>query len=203
MPDDMGGRPFPDGEGPDERDLGHHGEADDAFDSVVFDEDFVRSAPCHEPTAMERMLAAARARAEADAARLRSGYVPDPEAEGTPDPATASGRSFGPDAAGAQGPGEEYPGYQAYGPYGQPHAYRGSLRWHRPVAWVLAVLMGIGMVALAFSAVYRGASGRSHAPVMPPASSGVEGAQPVRPGVLPSASADSAPPSAPATPRAH
>ncbi|MBK6033475.1 hypothetical protein JHN57_34075, partial [Streptomyces sp. MBT59] len=67
MPDDVGGKPFPDGWEPDD----DRGGADEDFASVVFDEDFVRSAPVHEPTAVERLLAAAEARAEADAARAR------------------------------------------------------------------------------------------------------------------------------------
>uniref|UniRef100_UPI000AEF2297 SCO2584 family spore wall biosynthesis protein n=2 Tax=Streptomyces TaxID=1883 RepID=UPI000AEF2297 len=55
MPDDVGGKPFPDGWEPDD----DRGGADEDFASVVFDEDFVRSAPVHEPTAVERLLAAA------------------------------------------------------------------------------------------------------------------------------------------------
>lgn len=44
--------------------------------------------------------------------------------------------------------------------YAAGHPYRGSnTRWHRPVAWALAVVMGIGVVALTFAAVYRGAGG--------------------------------------------
>ncbi|MFD0383956.1 hypothetical protein ACFQ2B_21530 [Streptomyces stramineus] len=68
-----GGQPFPDGEEPDSH---RHGDADDAFASVVFDEEFVRSAAIHEPTAVERMLAAAQARAEAEATRSRAGGGP-------------------------------------------------------------------------------------------------------------------------------
>ncbi|MDG4858398.1 hypothetical protein P8605_09575, partial [Streptomyces sp. T-3] len=66
VPDDVGGSPFPDGWEPDDD---HHGGADEEFAAVVFDEDFVRAAPIHEPTAVERLLAAAQARAEAEAAR--------------------------------------------------------------------------------------------------------------------------------------
>ncbi|PWS42147.1 hypothetical protein DKT74_23705, partial [Streptomyces sp. ZEA17I] len=65
MPDDVGGKPFPDGWEPDD----DRGGADKDFASVVFDEDFVRAAVVHEPTAVERLLAAAEARAQADAAR--------------------------------------------------------------------------------------------------------------------------------------
>ena len=52
-------------------------------------------------------------------------------------------------------------------PYGAP------ARWHRPVAWVLALVMGVGMVALAFTAVYRGASSGRQDIVPTPASTGV------------------------------
>lgn len=61
----MGGRPYPNGWEPDD----DRGGADEDFASVVFDEDFVRAAEFHEPTAVERLLAAAEARAEADARR--------------------------------------------------------------------------------------------------------------------------------------
>ncbi len=67
MPDDVGGKPFPDGWEPDD----DRGGADKDFASVVFDEDFVRAAVVHEPTAVERLLAAAEARAQADAAKAR------------------------------------------------------------------------------------------------------------------------------------
>ncbi|MEU0129765.1 hypothetical protein [Streptomyces sp. NPDC006289] len=175
MPDDVGGRPFPDGREPDD----DRGGADEDFASVVFDEDFVRSAEIHEPTAVERLLAAAQARAEAEASRARSGggaMDDDLYDDGYgPDGAYGRERAFGgfgdpddPDGA------HEDPG----GPYG-PHGgalrpYRGTARWHRPVAWLLALLMGIGMVALAFSAVYRGAANNRQDQVPPPATSGVD-----------------------------
>ncbi|UNO42029.1 hypothetical protein [Streptomyces sp. MST-110588] len=236
MPDDVGGKPFPDGQEPDEHDQGSHGEADvgpsspldrassmdraspvdrveDVFASVVFDEDFVRAAPVHEPTAVERMLAAAQARAEAEAARSRSGYGPDAkEPEDTDGPDDLARHAFGPvpDELRGVGPGEEYEQYREYGvhsPYGlyggALRPYRGGPRWHRPVAWVLAVLMGIGLVALAFAAVYRGTSGRTQSPAPPPSTSGVDGARTVHPGALPSVSADSHPPAASAVPRVN
>ncbi|MFF2811844.1 hypothetical protein ACFVT2_32660 [Streptomyces sp. NPDC058000] len=160
MPDDVGGTPFPDGEQPDEHHHGSHGRADDEFASVVFDEEFVRSATIHEPSAVERMLAAAEARAEAEAAARPGG-------------------GFGPDDDYDYGDADERPrdrdAYDPYGPYGGSlRPYRGPARWHRPMAWVLAVVMGIGLVALAFSAVYRGASGRSQSPVPPASSTGVD-----------------------------
>ncbi|MGY0061809.1 SCO2584 family spore wall biosynthesis protein [Streptomyces sp. LZ34] len=195
MPDDVGGKPFPDGDEPDDR---SHGEANDEFAAVVFDEDFVRSATIHEPTAIERMLAAAQARADAEASRRRmagvspedelyeDGYGPDGDAEFGYDPDDDSdtdpgyGFGHGRDADGPYGP------YGRYGSAGRP--YRGHARWHRPVAWLLAVLMGIGVVALAFTAVYRGASGNRQDPTPPPATSGVDATPADRPGAVPSAS---------------
>ncbi|MGC5361549.1 hypothetical protein ACPXCE_07625 [Streptomyces sp. DT24] len=159
MPDDVGGRPFPDGWEPDD----DRGGADENFASVVFDEDFVKAAEIHEPTAVERLLAAAEARAAADAARARSGRVPaddDPYDDGYGSEYGTYGRDSGYDDS--LDPDDPDDGGYAYGPYGRHggalRPYRGSARWHRPVAWLLALVMGIGMVALAFTAVYRGAS---------------------------------------------
>ncbi|WP_406494051.1 hypothetical protein OG936_10275 [Streptomyces sp. NBC_00846] len=186
MPDDVGGRPFPDGWEPDD----DRGGADEDFASVVFDEDFVRAAEIHEPTAVERLLAAAQARAEAEASRARAGGGPlDDE---LPDEGYGQG--------GAYDRGSAYddpldPDDDAYGtgPYGRHggalRPYRGAARWHRPVAWLLAVLMGIGMVALAFSAVYRNSSGNRQAPAPPPATTGVDSAPGPAPNAFPSASA--------------
>ncbi|MFV0136037.1 hypothetical protein ACLGIH_22980 [Streptomyces sp. HMX87] len=178
VPEDVGGTPFPDGWEPD--DDHDRGVSDEEFASVVFDEAFVRAAEVHEPTAVERLLAAAQARAEASEAEAR----------------------------GARARGERYDdGYGDFGrdsddhdfddaddgvdpldrPYGAPASYGKQVRWHRPVAWMLALVMGVGMVALAFAAVYRGASsGSDRDQVPPPASTGPEqgGAAP------PSASAD-------------
>ncbi len=168
MPDDVGGKPFPDGWEPDD----DRGGADEDFATVVFDEDFVRAAEIHEPTAVERLLAAAQARAEAEAARAGSGMgVHDDE--------------FYDDAYGLYGrerlhgdDGEESDLDELSGPYGRHggalRPYRGSARWHRPVAWILALLMGIGMVALAFTAVYRGAAGNRQDQVPPPATTEVD-----------------------------
>ncbi|MFK0291447.1 hypothetical protein ACIQU6_13365 [Streptomyces sp. NPDC090442] len=163
MPDDVGGMPFPDGEEPDEHHHGSHGRADGEFASVVFDEEFVRAATIHEPSAVERMLAAAEARAEAEAAaRLGAGLGPDDDY----DRDGIGARPEDPDDHAPEGP---------YGPYGGAlRPYRGTARWHRPMAWVLAVVMGVGLVALAFSAVYRGASGRGQSPAPPASSTGVD-----------------------------
>ncbi len=57
--------------------------------------------------------------------------------------------------------------------------------------------MGIGMVALAFAAVYRGASSSSRDQITPPTSTGLEQGS----GATPSASADYSQPAVPATPR--
>ncbi|MEU0082795.1 hypothetical protein [Streptomyces sp. NPDC006274] len=174
MPDDVGGKPFQDGGDPD--DSADRGGADEDFATVVFDEDFVRAAKIHEPTAVERLLAAAEARAEADAARsgLRGHSADDDRYDGhgsrhrrrAHDDDDEDDEDTGPDGDCA-GP---------YGPHGGAlRPYRGSARWHRPVAWLLALLMGIGMVALAFTAVYRGASnGNRQDPGPQPARTGVD-----------------------------
>lgn len=197
VPDDVGGRPFPDGWEPDD----DRGGADDDFASVVFDEDFVRSAEVHEPTAVERLLAAAQARAEAEATRARSGggSLDDDHYDDGHGPDGAYGRetAFG-DFYDPDDPDGAYD--DEHGPYGRHggslRPYRGAARWHRPVAWLLALLMGIGMVALAFTAVYRGASDDRQDQVPLPVTSGVD-----KPRVSPSASADYSRPAVPAVPR--
>ncbi|MBK3642377.1 hypothetical protein ACFY2T_02510 [Streptomyces sp. NPDC001260] len=186
VPEDVGGTPFPDGWEPD--DDHDRGVSDEEFASVVFDEAFVRAAVVHEPTAVERLLAAAQARAEASEAEARrahgrgerydegyrpSGFGHDPELDDLDDTDVLEGR------------------YGTSGPYGK------QVRWHRPVAWMLALVMGIGMVALAFTAVYRGASSSSRDQVPPPASTGLEqGSAPP-----PSASAETSQPAIPVIPR--
>ncbi|MCJ0870768.1 hypothetical protein [Streptomyces sp. AP-93] len=155
MPDDVGGNPFPDDGEPDD----DRGGADKDFASVVFDEDFVRNAEIREPSAAERQRAGDRARAEAaEAARaaFAGGWTGDEDydayAYGGADgyPSEDSGWEHGHAAASAEGP------YGAYG--GSLRPYRGRSPWLRPVAWVLAFVMGLGMIALAFSAVYRSAA---------------------------------------------
>ncbi|MFD4244888.1 hypothetical protein ACFWP3_25345 [Streptomyces sp. NPDC058525] len=168
MPDDVGGK-FPD-DGTPEDHADDRGGADKDFASVVFDEAFVRNAEIHEPSAAERQRAADRSRAEAEAARaVAGGWTGDDDYD-----------SYGyghPDGYGLDDGWDHYRGYGpadgSYGPYG---AYGGSLRpyrgrspWLRPVAWVLAFVMGLGMVALAFSAVYRSAAGEAE-PAPAPAS---------------------------------
>ncbi|MGK4905660.1 hypothetical protein [Streptomyces albus] len=217
MPDDVGGQPFPDGEEPEYRD---HGAADDEFASVVLDEDFVRAAEVHEPSAAERILASAQSHAEltegdsqrlldesAGYARAKKDFPPDDPADDEPcfddDPEDegrfdrSEYREYGPHGV----PPELEPAYEHGADFGYLHGahgpraggggrpYRGHRSWQRPVAWVLAVVMGIGVVALAFSAVYRGASNQRQEPAPPPATSGVEPTS--EPDALPSVSAGS------------
>ncbi|WP_455712376.1 SCO2584 family spore wall biosynthesis protein [Streptomyces coeruleorubidus] len=186
MPEDVGGTPFPDGREPD--DDHDRGVSDEEFASVVFDEAFVRAAVVHEPTAVERLLAAAKARAEAEARRAHSrgeryddGYGPDGHGDFGHDPELDD--LDDPDVL------EDH--YGGTGPYSK------RVRWHRPVAWVLALVMGIGMVALAFTAVYRGASSNRQDPVPAPTSTGLEQGS----GAAPSASADYSQPAVSVIPR--
>ncbi|MFI6860716.1 hypothetical protein ACIBKZ_12530 [Streptomyces sp. NPDC050421] len=169
MPDDVGGRPFPNGWEPDD----DRGGADEDFASVVFDEDFVRAAEFHEPTAVERLLAAAEARAEADGFRTRAGGGPLDDDLYDDGYGPGGGSGYG-DPLGADDD------YRIGGPYGRHggalRPYRGAARWHRPVAWLLALLMGVGMIALAFSAVFRNTSADRQDQVPPPATSGVDSA---------------------------
>jgi hypothetical protein len=191
VPEDVGGTPFPDGWEPD--DDHDRGVSDEEFASVVFDEAFVQAAQVHEPTAVERLLAAAQARREASEAEARrarargdhyaDGYDPDEHGDFDHDPDWDDGDDLD-DAD------------HSDGRYGRP-GYGKQIRWHRPVAWVLALLMGVGMVALAFTAVYRGASSGGRDQVPPPASTGLEQGTPASP----SASADHTPPAVPVLPR--
>ncbi|MCZ9343084.1 hypothetical protein NGM37_35525, partial [Streptomyces sp. TRM76130] len=159
VPEDVGGTPFPDGWEPD--DDHDRGVSDEEFASVVFDEAFVRAATVHEPTAVERLLAAAEARAEAGEAEAARRARPRSERydDGYGDP--------GHDPAGHDDdPDEDADPLDR--PYGAPASYGKQVRWHRPVAWMLALVMGIGMVALAFAAVYRGASPDGDRDQVPP-----------------------------------
>ncbi|MGA5556721.1 hypothetical protein [Streptomyces lavendulocolor] len=193
MPDDVGGRPFPDGWEPDD----DRGGADDDFASVVFDEDFVRAAEIHEPSAVERLLAAAQARADAEAARsATAGPGPDDDPCDT---------GYGPGLRAHGYDADRYDPTDDDGPYGAHggalRPYRPSSRWHRPVAWILAVVMGVGMVALAFTAVYRGSSGGRGGQVPAPATSGVDAPPPDPARTAPPASAGYSAPPVPAAPR--
>ncbi|MDT0391442.1 hypothetical protein RM641_28830 [Streptomyces sp. DSM 41921] len=188
VPEDVGGTPFPDGREPD--DDHDRGVSDEEFASVVFDEAFVRAAVVHEPTAVERLLAAAQARAEASEAEARRAHL---RGERYDDGYGPDGRGLGrdPDLDDLDEPDLLEDHYGDTGPYSK------QVRWHRPVAWLLALVMGIGMVALAFTAVYRGASSNREGPVPPPASTGLEQGG----GVAPSASADYSQPAVSVIPR--
>ncbi|WP_257033108.1 SCO2584 family spore wall biosynthesis protein [Streptomyces sp. 1331.2] len=174
----MGGLPYPDG--------ADHGGADDEFATVVFDEAFVRSAAVHEPTAKERQLAAAEARFESDAAGAGWGHEV-PAGDGLPlelrpypsgldadhlypDPWSGTGRS-----AGRQGRRRWRRGFDPVGGRGR---YVAQQRWHRPVAWVLAVIMGVSLVAVAVAAVYQGVGGSPSAPRRPESGSSSAGVDP-------------------------
>lgn len=189
MPEDVGGTPFPDGWEPD--DDHDRGVSDEEFASVVFDEAFVSAAVVHEPTAVERLLAAAQARAEASEAEARRAH---PRGERYDDAYGPGGHGdFGhdPDLDELGDPDILEDQYGGTGPYGK------QVRWHRPVAWLLALVMGIGMVALAFTAVYRGASSNRQEPVPAPTSTGLEQSG----GATPSASADYTGPAVSVIPR--
>ncbi|MEU9578958.1 hypothetical protein [Streptomyces chilikensis] len=236
MAEDVGGTPFPDGGEPD--DDQNRGMPDDEFAPVVFDEDFVRAAPVHEPTAVERLVAAAQARAEASEAeaarRARAGgprpeddrhdEAPGPDDIGLAhDPLSRGRPGRDPSAEDPPRPGDPYPaghvartGQDPGGPgmrggdaaadfapglFGRPGGSVRPGRWHRPVAWVLALVMGMGMVALAFTAVHRGAAGQT-GQVPPPASTRPTPAPAPDTAVGPSASAEHSGPPAAAVPRA-
>ncbi|GAA1925498.1 hypothetical protein GCM10009716_37200 [Streptomyces sodiiphilus] len=190
MPDDLGGQPFPDGDGPDSRD---HQTADEAFASLVLDERFVDAAEIHEPTAAERILYAALERAETDAPAEEHGFhrQPDLDPGGFEEP---SGRgSHTEDDEDASGhpdrtphPGDEDTGFRSPSGYapsprpGVPPAWR-PVRWQRPVACMLAVVMGISVIAFALIAIQRAGSAQRTAPAPPPA----VGPQPFVPGAQP------------------
>ncbi|MFI6353250.1 hypothetical protein ACIBJF_11430 [Streptomyces sp. NPDC050743] len=186
MPEDVGGTPFPDGWEPD--DDHDHGVSDEEFASVVFDEAFVQAATVHEPTAVERLLAAAQARAEASEAEARRARA---RGERYDDAFGPEGTEFGQDPDDDELEDTYVLGDRHFGGYGK------QVRWHRPVAWVLAVVMGIGMVALAFAAVYRGGTAGTRDGVPAPAPTGLEQGS----AAAPSVSADTSQPAASAIPR--
>jgi hypothetical protein len=189
VPEDVGGTPFPDGWEPD--DDHDRGVSDEEFASVVFDEAFVQAAVIHEPTAVERLLAAAQARAEAFEAEARRART---RGERYEDGYGYEGHEFGHDHDLDDLDDADI----LEGRYGASGRFGKQVRWHRPVAWVLALVMGIGMVALAFAAVYRGASSSSRDHVPPTAPTGLEQGS----AAAPSATAYSQPPvtAAPRTP---
>ncbi|MDH6110496.1 hypothetical protein P3T36_003534 [Kitasatospora sp. MAP12-15] len=168
MAEDVGGSPYSDG--------ADHGGADDEFATVVFDEAFVRCAAVHEPSARERQLAAAEARLEPDTVPGWSlepagpdGYdgLPlelRPHPSGLDDDRIYTDPWVGPARPAGRRRATRWPGYGTRGALGRRQI--AQQRWHRPVAWVLVILMGASLVAVAVAAVYRGAgaSAPGHAP---------------------------------------
>ncbi|MER8186344.1 hypothetical protein [Kitasatospora sp. NPDC094015] len=168
MADDVGGSPYPDG--------ADHGGADDEFATVVFDEAFVRSAAVHEPSALERQLAAAEARFEPDAVGTGRGYELTTSGEGVPlelrpHPRGLDDDRHFPDPWSGLDRSRRRSRRGRPARYGRPGSGRGrdvaQQRWHRPVAWVLAVVMGLGVVAVAVAAIYRGTGGAGESPRRP------------------------------------
>lgn len=172
MAEDVGGSPYPDG--------ADHGGADDEFATVVFDEAFVRCAAVHEPSALERQLAAAEARFEPEAAGAGRPYdLTAPEMTGTGDVLPLELRPH----PGGTDDDRHYPDPWSGTERARRRARRGRTvrwdplrhdgrhvaqqRWHRPVAWVLAVVMGVGVVAVAVAAIYRGTGGAAESPQRP------------------------------------
>ncbi|MEU8919332.1 hypothetical protein AB0D10_00125 [Kitasatospora sp. NPDC048545] len=177
MAEDVGGLPYPDG--------ADHGGADDEFATVVFDEAFVRSAAVHEPTAKERQLAAAEARFEPDTAG--PGWHCDVSAgdglplELRPYPSGLDADHLYPDPWSGPGRSADRRGRRrwrrGYDPVRARGRYVAQQRWHRPVAWVLAVIMGVSLVAVAVAAVYQG-TGSSGTPGRPGSGSSSAGVEP-------------------------
>lgn len=148
-----------------------HGGADEEFASVVFDEEFVRSARIHEPTAQERIVAAAQARAD-EPSRAMVGMQDDESGadEGEGEDGYPFGRTNDDYDPEWDEDDDRYDSASA-----TSHRRSTHTRWHRPVAWVLAVVMGIGVVALTVAAIYRGASsGRQQPAPNPPGNSQVD-----------------------------
>lgn len=162
MAEDVGGSPYSDG--------ADHGGADDEFATVVFDEAFVRSAAVHEPSARERQLAAAEARFEPDTTALARSYelttgdgLPlelHPHPGGLDDDRLYPDPWSGPARAARAGRRARWGRSVRYEPTRRASGrHVAQQRWHRPVAWVLAVVMGAGLVAVAVAAIYRGTGG--------------------------------------------
>jgi hypothetical protein len=199
VPDDVGGPPFANGEGPESQD---RGAADEAFAAVVLDEDFVEAAAIHEPSAAERILYAALERAESEAAGDPS-YYPEPELdpglgeriaeydiEALEDLDDEEGRFDRSDYTRYLPDDDDEDDIAAYGaytpyqagataPYAAPAAAWRPGRWQRPVACVLAMVMGISVIAFALIAIQRaGAAPRSDTTPGPVSPAGETDGQP-------------------------
>ncbi|MGF1428156.1 hypothetical protein [Kitasatospora sp. LaBMicrA B282] len=159
MAEEAGDSPYFDG--------ADHGGADDEFATVVLDEAFVRSAAVHEPSARERLLAAAEARSEPEPGTASRAVEYGDRFEGLP-------LELRPHPAGVEddriytepwvGSNREpvrrravrWPGY---GSRADGRGQVAQQRWHRPLAWILVIVMGVSLVAVAVAAVYRGTGG--------------------------------------------
>ncbi|MEV4557314.1 hypothetical protein AB0K51_09985 [Kitasatospora sp. NPDC049285] len=185
MAEEVGGSPYSDG--------ADHGGANDEFAAVVFDESFVRSAAVREPSARERQLAAAEARLEPEQGGSVRGHELVSGSDGLPLelrplPGGLDEDCFYPDPWSGR---ERVRRRSRWGRMRGFDPLRGGQvaqqRWHRPVAWVLAVVMGVGVVALAVAAVYRGVGGAAGSPARPQSGSSSPGAAPthVEPSMVP------------------
>jgi len=181
--EDVGGSPYSDG--------ADHGGADDEFATVVFDEAFVRSAAVHEPSARERQLAAAEARLEPDTVGQGRGFELTVTGEALPlelrpHPGDPDDDRLYPDPWSGRDRVRRRSRWGRSAGFDPLRAARGrqvaQQRWHRPVAWVLAVVMGVGVVAVAVAAIYRGVGGPPESPHRPePSSSSAGSAQSPKP----------------------
>jgi len=142
--------------------------SEDELSSVVFDENFVRAASVHEPSATERGAAIDPAPTPTSAAPERT----DKKAERVERADWFDDGTYPPDGEdpwrARTVPTPEPPPPSPHVPTwfaGEPWARARATRWRRGVAWVLAVLMGVGVVAMAVTAVYR--SGSSQSPSTP------------------------------------
>lgn len=132
---------------------------------MVLDEAFIRSAAVHEPSAKERQLAAAEARNEPEpgaagrAVEFGADRYDGLPLELRPHPAgLEDDRIYTDPWVGAGRRAVRWPGY---GPRTGARGQVAQQRWHRPLAWVLVIVMGISLVAVAVASVYRG-------PAVPP-----------------------------------
>ncbi|GAA4979768.1 hypothetical protein GCM10023205_55620 [Yinghuangia aomiensis] len=134
--------------------------AGDDVSSVVFDEHFVAAALVHEPSAAERMLASAPP-------------TPPPGVD-PPDLSDAPFLLHPPQV------GWEHDGTFDSDPLElhEPTGAAGTGWWRQSVAWVLALLMGVGVVAMAVTAVAPGRAGNPQGP-KPTVGPAVPGGEPL------------------------
>ncbi|UGQ09809.1 hypothetical protein LO772_23250 [Yinghuangia sp. ASG 101] len=120
--------------------------AGDDWSSVVFDDGFVRAATIHEPTAAERRLAALPPTPLTPPRPTDFGEDPYRLHDPLPDDGVRAGAP------------DDVRGFE-HGDFGRPIGR--TTWWRQSVAWVLAVLMGVGVVAMAVTAVAPGRSGQN------------------------------------------